>query len=173
MEISMKYKEKECLYCSRTFLALIKEIVRGNAKFCSRSCCSKHTQVSRKPKPNSVCAYCNKPIYRNPTRKRNSKSGLMFCCREHKDLAQRLEGGLEEMHLPHYTDGRHIKYKYLLGPLEDRKCNRCGYNKHPEIIIAHHIDRDRTNNKKENLEALCSRCHDEEHFLSGDGKWAR
>jgi len=51
------------------------------------------------------------------------------------------------------------------------KCNRCGYNKHPQILNAHHIDHNRENNSLENLELLCPTCHNEHHFLTKSGSW--
>jgi 5-methylcytosine-specific restriction endonuclease McrA len=33
----------------------------------------------------------------------------------------------------------------------------------------HHIDRNRNNNDPSNLEILCPTCHEEEHYLNGDG----
>jgi hypothetical protein len=42
----------------------------------------------------------------------------------------------------------------------ERKCNRCGST---EQILVHHIDRDRHNNDRSNLEILCKSCHQVEH----------
>lgn len=41
-----------------------------------------------------------------------------------------------------------------------KTCNRCSSTKN---ILVHHIDEDRTNNKLENLEVLCKKCHQEHH----------
>jgi hypothetical protein len=38
------------------------------------------------------------------------------------------------------------------------KCENCGYNEH-DILQIHHIDKNRKNNKKENLIVLCPNCH--------------
>ena len=43
------------------------------------------------------CAYCGKKFIRLNSKLNNSKSGIYFCCREHKDLAQRIEFGLKEI----------------------------------------------------------------------------
>lgn len=51
------------------------------------------------------------------------------------------------------------------------RCNRCGYDKYVEVLTVHHINRNRTDNSLENLEVLCWNCHEEEHFLAGDGRW--
>ena len=39
------------------------------------------------------CAYCNKKFIKSNSKLNNSKSRLYFCCRKHKDLAQRLDSG--------------------------------------------------------------------------------
>jgi hypothetical protein len=38
-------------------------------------------------------------------------------------------------------------------------CTNCGFNKWPQILQFHHIDRDRKNDSLENLTILCPNCH--------------
>jgi len=38
-------------------------------------------------------------------------------------------------------------------------CQLCGFKEIPEILIIHHIDRNRQNNSSENLLRLCPFCH--------------
>jgi 5-methylcytosine-specific restriction endonuclease McrA len=40
-----------------------------------------------------------------------------------------------------------------------------------KVLQVHHKDRDRHNNKLENLEMLCPTCHEVEHFTPKDGRW--
>lgn len=56
--------------------------------------------------------------------------------------------------------------------LEERgnNCARCTYNKY-EILQVHHKDRNRNNNKLDNLELICPNCHYEEHLL--EKSWLR
>ena len=49
------------------------------------------------------------------------------------------------------------------------KCTKCGYDKIIAVLQIHHIDRDRCNNSRDNLEVLCPTCHVEIHYLSRDG----
>ena len=44
-----------------------------------------------------------------------------------------------------------------------QSCQRCGYSESIEILGVHHIDRNRKNNKLNNLEILCPNCHSLEH----------
>jgi len=63
------------------------------------------------------------------------------------------------------------KYRATALSVKEQKCERCGYNKNPEILVVHHMDRNRKNGAKENLEMLCPNCHEEEHFLNNDGRF--
>jgi hypothetical protein len=63
------------------------------------------------------------------------------------------------------------KYRITALSAGERKCERCGYNKFPEILVVHHKDRNRKNGAKDNLELLCPNCHEEEHLLNGDGRF--
>jgi hypothetical protein len=65
------------------------------------------------------------------------------------------------------------KYRVTALSVKQKKCEKCGYDKYPEILVVHHKDRDRKNGAKENLELLCPNCHEEEHLLSNDGRFKR
>ena len=148
--------QRNCQFCQKSFDAPVKELNRGNGRFCSRTC-GRH---AKRPKPNnSICAYCNLPFYRSPSHKLVSKSGLLFCCRAHKDVSQRI-GGIEAIQPGHYGSGEYADYRKLA--LESSKvCVRCGYDKY---VVVHHKDRNRSNNSIENLEVLCPNCHALEHL---------
>jgi len=121
---------------------------------------------------NHICKFCGKEFYRADSKKKCSKSGLFFCSRECKDLAQRI-GGLKEIQPSHY--GRVLSDYRLLAKREKPSecCERCGYGKVPGILQVHHKDRNRLNNSIDNLEIICPNCHQEEHFLNNDGIYKR
>lgn len=156
--------EKLCLnpLCGKPFQASVKEVNRGNGKYCCQVCAGRHTNsLKRKTvrKPNTVCAYCSQEFWcRNFG---NSRSGLYFCCRQHKDLAQRI-GGIEAIQPDHYgttlSDYRDIAFRNF-----PKVCVRCSYDK---FVVVHHKDRDRSNNTLDNLEVLCPNCHALEHWGS-------
>lgn len=154
-----------CLNCQHEVYIENKEIARGNGKFCSRKCSGEYKSKNIKPKaPNVSCAYCNDNFYIPSSKKRNSKSGLYFCCREHKDQAQRI-GGIKEIMPPHYGETQQ-NYRYIVfrDNNKPRQCERCQYNKHKAAIVVHHKDRNRENNDISNLEVLCANCHAIEHW---------
>ena len=162
---------RQCKFCNKDFLVEKREVNRGHGIFCSSRCFGQeHSRLSKLalPKPsNAVCAYCNKSFYRKPSHFSQSKSSLHFCCRIHKDLAQKFNGVLFP-YQPKYKDGQGSYRKRALENLPN-KCNRCSYNKYTAVLIVHHIDRNRSNNSTSNLEILCPNCHAEEHFLAKDG----
>lgn len=156
---------QKCNECQALFNAKSSEIQRGNAKYCSRVCGyigSRRTRLAQIKKiPNVECAFCHQLFYKAPSKCR-SKSGLFFCCRAHKDLAQRLEAGLKEIQPPHYgTSLRSYREKALLA--YGAACSRCRFNQHSHILDVHHRDHNRENNALENLEVLCPNCHALEH----------
>ncbi len=65
------------------------------------------------------------------------------------------------------------KYRHTALSAKQQKCERCGYDKYPEILEVHHKDRSRKNGVGENLELLCPNCHAEEHHLKNDGRFKR
>lgn len=105
-------------------------------------------------------------FFKQPSSFRKSKSGLYFCNKKCKDEAQSI-GGIVDIQPSHYKNGAYAKYGEKKKDIQS--CERCGYNLHPEILQVHHSDRNRFNNKIENLEKLCPNCHLWEHYQRGDG----
>lgn len=174
-----KTMTKVCLLCKETFSAEIKEVRRGNAKYCSRACSGRARSAMSQEKrnlcqDNCSCARCGKSFYRTNSKMRNSKHMLQFCSRTCKNLSQRL-GGITELHPPHYGSGTGaFRYREILADVRPlTSCERCGFNRVLEIIQVHHIDRNHDNNDPVNLVWLCPNCHEEDHFKAGDGRWAK
>lgn len=134
-----------------------------------RSSCPECSAEKRREKNNSVkceCAYCHKIFYLSQSKANNSKSGLHFCCREHKDLAQRIDSGkiFDIMRPPHYSSteenvGSLNTYRSLAFRNYSHKCAICGWDEDEDILQVHHIDENRQNNSLSNLIILCPNCH--------------
>ena len=93
-----------------------------------------------------TCAYCGKEFYKTKSKLDNSKSGLYFCCREHKDLAQRIDFGCVEIQPSHY--GKASKdYREKAFREYEHKCSICGWDEDPDILEVHHIDENRGNKR--------------------------
>lgn len=145
---------KQCKECGKDFLADSREVKRGNAQFCSRSCVRIHDNKNRErveKVPNCTCEQCNVSFYRVKS-KQETKSGMSFCSRACKEEYQR--------QTITYSKNYRRTVRLLKGI---EKCERCGYNEYPEILQVHHKDRNRENNVIENLEVLCPNCHESEH----------
>ena len=157
---------RKCKECQNDFEPDMRDVRRGNGFFCSIKCSAIFNGRLRKSKQilNCVCAYCNKAFHRNTSKQKRSKSGLFFCCRTHKDAAQKI-GGISAIQPVHYGTSKG-KHDYRERALEKygATCNRCGYNKNPVAIIVHHKDRNRANAHIDNLEVLCANCHAIEHW---------
>lgn len=159
----MKTTMTICNQCFKFFVARVADLKRNRAKYCSRKCCGEYRSTHLKIViVNTICAYCNKMFYRNASKKVGSKSGLYFCTRKHKDLAQKI-GGIESIMPKHYGNGQH-DYREIAFKHSAKKCHRCNYDSNPAAIVVHHKDRNRTNNSIDNLEILCANCHLIEHF---------
>lgn len=161
----------QCRSCEKVFEARQKELNRGFGKYCSIGCSNRSRK--KQPRPNVECALCGTAFFKKEAHKAGSKSGLFFCCRAHKDIAQRI-GGLEAIQPGHYgLGGSHKTYRKIAFRAHGKICNRCEYEGVPGVLEVHHVNRDRSNNAPENLEVLCPTCHRVEHFQKGDGPFNR
>ncbi len=143
-------------------------------------------------KPNTTCIMCNTPIYKRPCEMEKNK-GNVFCsvacfdkkrskgipcivCSKlvlrkfHKKTCSRAcsninrTGTKYKMNRPKdkvvYMDG--LKMRLLIE--RGDTCQRCSFS-NTELLIIHHVDRDRTHNDLTNLELICPNCHAAEHYL--------
>ena len=98
-EVVSEYQGKNkpvTLKCKKhniTFVTSAECFMRGKGDVRS-SCpqCSEETKNERlkEHRAEVICSYCGKVFIRQKSDLNKSKSGLYFCCREHKDLAQRV-----------------------------------------------------------------------------------
>lgn len=147
-----------CKQCGNNFSCRESFVKRGYGFFCSKEC----RNNSFSTKLTKSCGFCSKPVNVRPSQLKKSKSGLVFCNRLCKEKAQRLENKI--IVVSNYKNGL-SQYRTLAFRLHKNQCNRCGYNKHLEILDVHHKDRDRNNNSIDNLEILCPNCHALEHRI--------
>jgi len=109
-----------------------------------------------------TCAYCGKKFTRLKSRL-VSKSGLYFCCRECKDLAQRIESGdnFKVIRPNHYSQdiGSIYNYRKLAFSKYPKECAICHFSEDTDLLEVHHIDENRQNNNLDNLIILCPLCH--------------
>lgn len=133
-----------CAICDKTFSYI--SFREGKAKFCSQKC----YQKSRIGKELTIyqCLHCHINFKDSASRYRKycSKSCVNKCTKA--------------FFIPKFTTVRRQMVRRNL----IEKCEICGYNEEPKILGIHHIDKNRENNKKENLQVLCPNCHSIVHL---------
>lgn len=137
----------KCDYCADTYKRhsrFLKGAVREN--YCSSAC---YNEDLIRIKVN--CAHCGVLFSKVPSK--TTKSGLHFCCREHKDAAQSY---MPDIQPDHYGKGNNYRVKALKEL--PNECRYCGYN-NVDALEVHHIDKNRDNNDISNLEIVCANCH--------------
>ena len=151
----------KCLVHGDIFQIKYENIRHSNKPYYPCPKCQVEQKAVRKAKVRQelVCAYCNKTFTRRKTSLVNSKSGLYFCCRECKDMSQRLSSGdaFDIIRPEHYGSGGN--YRELAFNAYEHKCACCGWNEDIRILEVHHIDSNRENNVLVNLVILCPICH--------------
>lgn len=164
---------RDCDFCSKEYEAEQRYLNRGQGLFCSQICAGKAKWAGKStPEHNVFCSFCNESFYLSNSRQKRSKSGLFFCCREHKDKAQKL-GGIKEIMPPHYGAANGLyAYRKLAFDNLPNECAVCGWDEYPEVLEVNHKDLNRANNIIKNLEILCPTHHQVFHFLDRSGRWS-
>ncbi len=149
-----------CANCTKDFYAKPSHIKIGWGKYCSQLC------SSEKMKTGEVrsCEICKKSFYRTKLEIKRSKSGRFFCnksCFAVWKNAHVLSG---ENH-GNWKGGENTYRKIMLRNNIKPICSKCDIT-NVKVLVVHHIDQNRKNNKIDNLRWLCRNCH----YLAHDGK---
>jgi len=144
-----------CLYCGKEFLKLESLIKKRPLHYCNNKCCG----LAIRKRVKLICHNCSKEFERKASKVSKSKSGLNFCPNECKNQA--LVNGCKEIMPEHYGNGK-VSYRNKMKNELKCGCKGCS-EKRSYMLIVHHIDGDRSNNKKDNLVVLCRNCHSEHH----------
>lgn len=150
-----------CQHCGKDFNCTSRRynfnIKKGFKIYCSREC-------NHKDKIKNIivrCNYCGKEVIKKQYNLNKTKSGNYYC---NKSCANSINNSLYkvgEKH-PNFINGR-SSYRNIKLRDSNYCCENCGITD-KRVIEVHHIDRDRTNNKLENLKILCANCHLIEHY---------
>lgn len=127
--------------------------------FCSSECYTKNKSEKNSIKTN--CANCGKEIIKPKSEFRQSKTGNLYCNRSCSAANNNRLFKKWENH-PSYKNGEGQYRNYKLNSVENPKCERCGFDNIIALEV-HHKDKNRNNNKLENLEILCCNCHTIHH----------
>jgi hypothetical protein len=129
-----------CQKCNKSFFADIKELNRGNAKFCSISCSSKNPKQLQYY---NICKHCGKSF---STASKNSKYCSLICKQKNYRLKQK-------------SSENEICIKMYYKLFKDIPCEICNWNKTTRDL--HHILEISKGGKNEleNLICVCPNCH--------------
>lgn len=132
--------------------------IRCNCPECAKE---KQEQRYEDNRTEVKCAYCGKQFVKANSKLVSSKSGLYFCCREHKDLAQKMVSGedFSKIRPAHYGTVGITNYRTRAFEAYSHKCAICGWDEDEDILQVHHINENRKDGSLENLIILCPTCH--------------
>lgn len=148
---------RDCAQCGKTYF-LDKWKAREGRKFCSKAC--QHKARSKYESRNISCCVCNKPLKRTPAKQQFDRH---YCGYECMGKGKRLAA-------PRTNKFENVR-TWLSRFDRISKCERCGFDDAPGILVVHHKDRNRENNQMDNLEVLCPNCHAVEHLAERKSGW--
>ena len=168
---------KKCLYCKQVFEQKYKAIrttkrCKNEGMFCSLSCSARYHGEKRIKERilNAECGFCGKKFHMCLSRINNLKGKLKYCCRAHKDQAQRLNSGVNAARPPHYGNGK-FNYREMAFREYNKRCI-CGFS-FEGLLQIHHKDGNRNTNRIQNLEVVCPMCHAIRHMKKTVKGWMR
>jgi hypothetical protein len=142
-----------CKICNKSFYTKPFSLKMGWGLFCSKECHYLFMKKGHEIK----CEICNKTVYKSIAQLKKSKSGKFFCSKSCQTVwrNQQYVGSNHKL----WKGGLGVNYRKLLTK-ENKKifCRLCK-ERDKRILAVHHIDKNRTNNKINNLVWLCHNCH--------------
>lgn len=139
-----------CSICDLEFSVM--RFRSSTAKYCSRKCY--YASLRGRGSVALTCVVCGKSFNRPPSR---AIYASPVCDKTCRGLLMRKEQPT--------VKGYRVWMKRR-GVVE--KCGRCGFDAIPDILVVHHHDHNRSNNKPDNLEVLCPNCHAIEHYAQAE-----
>lgn len=152
----------QCAFCEKTFSKQLKHVnadrKRGkNVDYCGIRCSKRKEWTWIK------CHKCHKKVAIKPSHKK-SKSGFYYCSRSCSASVNNTIYKAKENH-PNWVDGRGSYRSVGLS----EACEDCGETRY-YLLVVHHVNKNRTQNSKDNLITLCLNCHGMRHLVVRDGK---
>jgi hypothetical protein len=143
----------KCKICNSDFYAKPRHLKIGWGKYCSNPCSYQAMHTGKWVK----CNTCSKRIYRQKRELKASKSGKLFCNKSCFAVWKNKNIMSGERHV-NWKNGENAYRSIMLRSKALQVCNDCGI-KDIKVLVVHHIDQNRKNNKLNNLKWLCRNCH--------------
>lgn len=144
---------KKCKICKKEFYAKPSHIERGWSKYCGKKC----QYIGQMTGKTIICKTCGKKVYKSDCEVRHSQSKNFFCNKSCSAIWKNRFTFFGENH-PSWKNGEGSYRKIILRSKKPIVCGMCGI-KNIRVLLTHHIDGDRKNNKIKNLRWLCRNCH--------------
>jgi 5-methylcytosine-specific restriction endonuclease McrA len=142
LQVQLKTRIIKCGICEKEFSYLGR--VGNYRKYCSPQCRTKSKSMSASIQKVVLCEGCDEPF----GMKRWQQYQTRFCSKECRLRAK------ETTITKRNGVRRFLKRRGLI-----TKCQECGYDTHPEILMVHHKNGDSANHSLNNLIVLCPNCH--------------
>lgn len=142
----------KCARCGKVFYAKPNWLKIGWGKYCSRNCVFEKQKLGKLVN----CFVCNKEVYKSPKALKRSKSGNFFCTKSCQTIWR--NGVFVGPNHGNWKGGEKSYRDVLLRAKVSQVCGRCKIHD-TRILAVHHLDRNRQNNKVDNLIWLCHNCH--------------
>ena len=153
----------KCLICKKSFYTKPSWVKNGGGKYCSLICKYKDSKKGK----DIPCFICGKVVYHPKGRIEKSKSKKYFCSKS----CQTTWRNTEYIGVKHanFKDGRSTYRDVLTRNKISTVCLLCK-NKDKRVLAGHHLNKDRNDNRVENLVWLCHNCHHLVHHYGGEAK---
>lgn len=151
--------EVKCKVCQNPFYIKPYHLKKGWGKYCSKLC----QNLGQKTGQHVLCTTCSKEVWKMQKELRHSKSQKFFCSKSCQTI-WRNKQYIGSKH-PNWVNGINSYRKLMQNHKISPVCRDCKLTD-KRVLIVHHIDHDRTNNKISNLVWLCRNCH----YIIHEGK---
>lgn len=153
----------KCKICKKSFYSKPSWIKNGGGKYCSLLCKYKSSKKGK----NLPCFVCKKVTYHPSGRILKSKSKKYFCGKSCQAV-WRNSYFVGKKHA-NYISGRATYRTILTRNKVPAVCKLCKSTDR-RIMAVHHLDKNRNNNKVENLVWLCHNCHHLVHHYKNEAQ---
>ena len=150
-----------CDICGIEFFKKRSQIKRSKRNFCSKKCSTE----GRKNGVHIKCKKCGNKSYKQKSQLMKSEN--LFCSKNCSVLwKNRNTYGKDH---PNWKGGEYSYKNIIKKKGVNRLCLLCAFDSQ-DVLIVHHIDRNRKNNSISNLVWLCRNCHFLVHNCKGESE---